>query len=231
MRASLQLRATPVRMTLAGVAVLSPVFAAFVLVLVAACANASNVMLARANARHREIGIRLSIGASRGRVVRQLVTEGLLVAVLAGLAGLALAGAAAAGRRVPVRRDAAADSRAARPIRAARLRLSRVPVCLRGGRRGHDPVRAAAGAAGDATVADRRAARPAERRDARLHAAQLLVTSQVAVSLVLLIVAATLVRNGTAIRATDLGLDTGGVISVRPGRSDKALIAAHLLCA
>jgi predicted permease len=90
-RAELQLQATPVRLTLTGMAILSPVLAAFVLVLVAACANASNVMLARANGRQREIGVRLSIGASRGRIVRQPLTEGLLIAMLAGLTGLALA--------------------------------------------------------------------------------------------------------------------------------------------
>ena len=84
--------ATPNPLTFDLIAALSPVFAAFGLVLAAACANVSNVMLARANARHREIGMRLSLGASRSRIVRQLLTEGLLIAVLSGVAALALAG-------------------------------------------------------------------------------------------------------------------------------------------
>jgi hypothetical protein len=54
---------------------------------------------------------------------------------------------------------------------------------------------------------------------------RLLITAQVTVSLLLLIVAATLVRNGTAIRATDVGFATDRVISVRPGRNDAATVA------
>src|SRR5579864_7887233 len=58
------------------------------LILIIACSNVANLLLARARARSREIAIRLSIGAGRGRVVRQLMTESLILAIAGGLAGL-----------------------------------------------------------------------------------------------------------------------------------------------
>jgi predicted permease len=223
--AQLEMRATPVRMTLDGLALLAPIFGAFALVLLAASANASNVMLARAVARHREIGIRLSLGASRARIVRQLVTEGLLLALLAGAAALALAGIL---RRVGTIVFIAMLP----PSVAARVRLAPLDfdhrVFL------FALIVAVAVTTMFALLPALQATRLSLTHALRGHIVgairrgtlrNLLITSQVAVSLVLLVVAATLVRNSAAIRATDLGMNTDGIISVRPNRNDPGLIA------
>jgi len=204
------------------------VFAAFALVLLAGCANVSSVMLARAVARQREIAVRLSLGASRGRIVRQLLTEGLVIAVLAALVSLGLT---AVGLRAAI----AIFFGTLPPALAAILRTAPLAV-------DHRVLffTLAAGAASTlafALVPALQASRPAlagalgahgggGRKGARLRGA--LVAGQVATSLLLVVPALTLARNGAAMRATDVGFDASDVVSINVRLGDEVDLSARL---
>jgi len=83
-------RSRLIPLTSGTLTMLTVILSAFGLVLLVACANVTNLMLARGFGRQREIAVRLSIGATRWRVVRQLIIESLMLAVPAAAVGLAL---------------------------------------------------------------------------------------------------------------------------------------------
>jgi predicted permease len=174
------------------------------LVLLIACANVSNLMLARAAARRKEIAVRLALGASRSRLIRLLLTESLLLAILGGLAGLMLA-----VLLPPILFSAIPelgldiDFRPNVTVFAYMFAISLITGVVFG-----------LAPAIQSTKPDLTTALKAKKSGARISRPRLrnlLVIGQVAVSLVLLIGAGLLVRGLQRAQSTDLGFDQKNV--------------------
>jgi predicted permease len=173
--------------------------AAAVVVVLIACANIANLLLARAAARRREIDVRLALGMGRARLVRQLLTESLLLAALGGAAGV---GVAWLGREALLRLISADGSRPPLAV-ATDARLLVFVVVISSATAilfGLAPAwRSARASIGPSLTA---------RREASPHAhrlGSLLVVAQVALSLVLLMGAGLLLRSMANLREVDLG--------------------------
>jgi predicted permease len=179
------------------------------LVLLIACANVANLVLVRGSARMREFAVRAAMGANRGRLIRQLLTENMLLALAAGALGVGLASLLIKGLVLVTRGQevlftiAQIDHRvllftlgvsAIAPLFFGLLpALGTVRSDLNDSLR--DGVRAGAG-----------------RRGGRTRSA--LVVSQVALALSLMIVSGLLVRSVITMQGVDLGFETEGVLTM-----------------
>ena len=189
---------------------LQALMAAVALVLVMGCAGVGNLLLARADARQREIAVRAAIGASRARLMRQLATESLVLALLGAAAGLAVAMAAI---RLLVVASPVTLPSFAQPALDARAALFAIVVAAASGL-----------LLGLAPAAHARSARLSEalkesargtggRRSARLRSA--LVVAEISLAVVLLAGAGLMIRSVRNLSAIDPGFDASSVLTLR----------------
>jgi predicted permease len=178
------------------------------LVLLIACANLGNLLLARTTARAREVAVRLALGAGRGRLVRQLLTESLCLAVAGGLCGLGLA---IALRQAllhllvdPIALPAAVDGRVLLFVFALTLVVGVMLGLLPALRITKTP----------AMTGLREQGRGIAGSAAWLRIGRLVVVGQLALSLPLLVGAGLLVRTLINLQRVDLGYDRDGLLTV-----------------
>jgi putative ABC transport system permease protein len=189
---------------------LRALMAAVVFVLLIACANVSNLLIARSEARQREIAVRAALGAGWGRLLRQLMTEGCVLAGTGAAAGLLVARAAvpallaASPVSFPSFAEPSVNPRVAAftvavslacgillgLAPAAHARVSRLPDALKDSARGTDG-----------------------RRAYRLRSA--LVVGEVALAVVLLVGAGLMIQSVRNLSAVDPGFDARSVLSLR----------------
>jgi putative ABC transport system permease protein len=174
------------------------------LVLLIACANIASLLLARALARQREFAIRASVGASRTRLVRQLLTESLLISLIGGLGGLAVASAATRGLLAltpPLPIEIAVDAGIDVRVLLFTLVLSVGTGLLLGILPTIRSVKQ------DLTSALKHGDAGTRRTRTRMLARDVLVVGQIAVSLILLIAAGLCVRSLQQAQHISVGFD------------------------
>ncbi len=176
------------------------------LVLLIACANVGNLLLARASARQMEILIRLALGASRARLVRQLLTESVLLAILGGIAGILLAQWGVSVLVALVARTSPIDVSPDWLVLGFTLIIS----LLAGLVFGIAPALRASRADISGGLKDKSARVGGGR--SRFGLAPMLVVSQVALSLVLLVGAGLFSRSLMALEREDLGFNRDNVL-------------------
>ena len=180
-------------------------------VLLIASANVANLLLSRGAVRQREIAIRSALGAPRFRVIRQLLTESVVLAVLGGAAGLVIA---VWGVRVllalsPVDLTMAGDLRLSYPVLAftAAVSLATALAC------GLAP--AFEGSRADVQEALKEGARQGGPGVRHRRMLQSFVVAEIALSVVLLVGAGLLLRSFTTLRGVDPGYSTANVLTMR----------------
>ena len=185
---------------------------AVALVLLIACANVANLLLARASDRAREIAIRTALGAGRWRIVRQLLTESLLLAALGGALGLALGiwGAHALVALTPANLPRAAEFTSAPPLDWRILAFTAAISILTGVIFGLFPALQISRSDVNSTLKEN-SSRSATGRRQWVRSG--LVVAETALALVLLTGAALLIHTFASLRRVDAGFNPSHVLS------------------
>jgi putative ABC transport system permease protein len=184
-------------------------------VLLIACANVANLLLARATARKREIAIRSAVGASRGRLLQQLLAESVVLAVSGGTLGLAVGTAAIRALLAVNTADLPrlGDNGSAVGLDWRVVSFTVLVSLATGIVFGLVP--ALHGSRADLSAALKENSGPSGTAVGHTHARSVLVVAEVALALILLVGSALLIRTAIALRAVDPGFDTHNVLTMR----------------